>query len=92
MTTITAKNTTKKVAEEPKEEVVLPGLEEVVTVKKQTKAEQTKEELEAKKKEAAGTTAKRFTCPACKQFIQVRVNNYDESAVCPQCKADITLQ
>ena len=34
----------------------------------------------------AGTSRKRTNCPRCGKFIEIEVNNFDGSSVCPACE------
>jgi len=39
----------------------------------------------------AGTTRKIVTCPRCGKSIEIEVNNFDGSSVCPVCENDIII-
>jgi ribosomal protein S27AE len=52
----------------------------------------TADELRAYYRKNAGTSRKTTICPRCGKSIEVEVNNFDGSAVCPVCENDITIQ
>jgi len=49
------------------------------------------DELRVWAKTSAGTTRKLVTCPRCGKSIEIEVNNFDGSSVCPVCENDINV-
>lgn len=49
------------------------------------------EELRAWAHKNAGTSRKRVTCPRCGKWIEVEINNFDGTSVCPACENDIVI-
>jgi ssDNA-binding Zn-finger/Zn-ribbon topoisomerase 1 len=51
----------------------------------------TPDELRAYAKKNAGTTRKVVICPRCGKSIEIEIENFDGSSVCPACENDIII-
>lgn len=52
----------------------------------------TAEDVRAWARQNAGAIRRTVTCPRCGKVIEVEVNTFDGSAVCPACENDITIK